>query len=977
VATQTFDVPGYGKTEFDVKDGETITADDAKAYLDSQKQGNKTPVLKPQKGELVDKYNPYAPSLPPVKVMEEEANPGIAIDLALEGGIPAAVQVATTPLTPVVQAAAGAASSFLGNAIAQMRRVAAGEQPDYSWGQSVSATATGAIPFAGPAANAEKVLARQIVKNAIKTGSKVSAISVGGENIKTLVDEGNFADLPTDIGAGLFGLVAGSSGSIVSDIGANRVKTGQNINANINDLAPLKGAASPGMLMNELAAYEQRAATLNPGGTAAQRVDEAMSSFTKGIQELTPDLKEGVSIFDEIKPRLQEISKTDSELSRLNEAAFSANSKVKDAEAALAKARESGALEMERSGSKLQKSLQEASDNAFQQNFDSALENAKAISANKIAGDPTAINPANARNLMVDFVATPAKAALDSRAETLYAPFQSTEKLFDRTSLVEDLKDTFGRIKEGLPESVNSKLNNIIKEIENNPMTSLEGMRNLRSYLREGVKFGEIGTTNEDRLMKEAAKKVTALIDEQAPSVFGDEIAGKLKEANATYSKIKDALDKDGVNILFSKDPNDSVVEKTLAGFRKSGVDSDEYKNLQGLLNVVRETNPELADQLSEHANSSLRGSIMHQVSELSGDGTSVKINPKLFIGVLEDLAKNEGSLEALGFGGRKSVAEMKRLFDKYPEASLMTKSQWENLFSIPSFKDAANPQAMSSALVSIQAKTQAENQLLRAANMRAAGRINDAEKALSDATSTAKDIGINEKQVRQKYEALLADPTAIAFNNPNLSAKDFDSFAGILFDPVPSKITNSELGKMVESLRMSPNPANRELLGKLQQRYIADRIAAYHSAPTSSQALQNPEMKSIAEFFNPVNSADAQNQIDRARVLLDSDQLKRLQEFGRTAKSIVSYEKMQKAPMLPWTYNVPVVGELRRGMDAVGDLYRSHQYEKAAASLADPRKFASSLIKTGEQMQAAESPIVRGVIGATRSLENRSDSNR
>ena len=74
---------------------------------------------------------------------------GAVLDIAMEGGLSAAGQVigATAgPFAPVAVPALGSAGASAGNAMAQLRQMAAGERPNFSVAENVAAAALGAIP---------------------------------------------------------------------------------------------------------------------------------------------------------------------------------------------------------------------------------------------------------------------------------------------------------------------------------------------------------------------------------------------------------------------------------------------------------------------------------------------------------------------------------------------------------------------------------------------------------------------------------------------------------------------------------------------------------------------------------------------------------------------------------------------------------------------------------------------------------------
>lgn len=111
-------------------------------------------------------------------------------DYTVEVGLPLVAQIATTEFTPAVQSAVGAVTGGIGNALAQGRRVVAGEQKDFEAGQWLQNTSLSAIPIIG------SVKVAGLTGAALKT-AKVAALPAAGAATtagRTLIDEGR---LPT------------------------------------------------------------------------------------------------------------------------------------------------------------------------------------------------------------------------------------------------------------------------------------------------------------------------------------------------------------------------------------------------------------------------------------------------------------------------------------------------------------------------------------------------------------------------------------------------------------------------------------------------------------------------------------------------------------------------------------------------------------------------------------------------------------
>jgi len=93
---------------------------------------------------------------------------GAVADIAMEGGLSAAGQVGgalTGPFAPIAIPAFGAAGASAGNALAQVRQMAAGERQTFSVAENVAAAALGAIPGEGLAGAGIRKIANIAGKN--------------------------------------------------------------------------------------------------------------------------------------------------------------------------------------------------------------------------------------------------------------------------------------------------------------------------------------------------------------------------------------------------------------------------------------------------------------------------------------------------------------------------------------------------------------------------------------------------------------------------------------------------------------------------------------------------------------------------------------------------------------------------------------------------------------------------------------------
>jgi hypothetical protein len=958
---------------FDVDADREPTNDEILSALNSQKRGETEKSYKSSTG-----FDPYGVTTRTEarKLPESEAlSPGLAIDIGLEAGIPAVAQTLAIPLTPAGQSFVGSTTSAIGNVLAQVRRIAAGEQKGFSPGQTVSAAAIGAIPFSGPGANLERVTASQFVKNAAKQGLKTGAAAVAGQEIQSLVDQQKLAPIPETIGVGILGATLGAGASTISDIATNRILRSREISKSLGELGGMAEQASPGMLLpSELAPVEGKLALRKPSGVPAQRAEEGRKAFSEQAVKLAPDIEEGDVIYNEIGPKIGAINKLETDISAVGEKAAKANEQVDASLAAIREARATGQAGTEEA---IKLEVQKAADEAFQSNFQSVKENAKRVIAEESAGGFQGVNPAIAQEIKNEFVVRPAANAVRRQQEVLYAPIKGMEKdaVFETAPILAKADEVAAETSGGLPGKVESAIKTV-REILKEPTASLQDLRNLRSDIYRAIDLNEFGSSNADRLMKGIAGEITAQIDSQATKVLGEEAGQQLLRANKFYSETRPIFAEGRINKILNTEALGDSATSLVNQIRSSGVDAPEYKALIEAIDATRKFDPELADGLKNRLNNTIKRSIIHRASDSSG-----RVDPAEMFKYLDDIKKADksgNSLLEFGFGDAKQVDDLGKLLEKYPDASKLTSQQWDDLMSVPAFASELSKKPIATDIERILAVTQAENQLIKSANLRAAGAVNKAEKLYQDAISTAKSLNISEQEMKGRMEQLMADPSFVAWNNPKFPNQGFNALKSALFDPEANKVSNADIRELVSKLASSKNSADQKTLKNLQSAYLADKIAVFDKSNAKNLLLE-PKSDEIAIFFNPANPGNKNNELERFKALFqnDPDAINRIQQFGRMARAVQEYEKLAKTPVIPASYNIPVVGEIRRGFDFLGDLYRQKKYDQLSSLLSNPREFAKLQLQSGRQIQELVPGFVSGGMGAIRGLENNTPENR
>jgi hypothetical protein len=285
-----------------------------------------------------------------------------------------------------------------------------------------------------------------------------------------------------------------------------------------------------------------------------------------------------------------------------------------------------------------------------------------------------------------------------------------------------------------------------------------------------------------------------------------------------------------------------------------------------------------------------------------------------------------------------------------------MSRQQWEELFAQPAFKEAASARPLAESIEQTLATASADSKLSRAAQLLHAGKKDQALKRYTEALSELEQVDANLMQANGRFEALMKDPVAKAFDNPNLGEGDFNALAKSLFDPKAGKVKIEDVGAIASALRESGDEANRAVLARLQERYIADRIASFKEFSKGTETIQKPTVRKLADFFNPYNPKDADNEINVARALLEPEQMSRLEKFADVAELLNRYEKFSTAQLERLSREAGTRGSLGGLVDLAQELWQRGKYAMAARYLANPEQAASRTKFAGEVAEYAGS---------------------
>lgn len=929
-----------------------------------EREAGEERVLRQQRREEIGREVQTSLRGHPMAVPGAESPSGLAVDLALEAGIPALAQGAAAPFSPAAQSAAGAGSSALGNTLAQLRRMSVGEQEEFSKGQLAAATTLGAIPFAGPAKTGAGVLRR--VGDVAKGAAQMGAAGYTGKAVETLVDRGELPTkeealtstaVPAFFGAGL---------PIATQLGRALTSAGGSIEEATKVISSVGKKPTPGMMMpDSLSAIEALKIARDRGGDVAQAVDQVYESLGEGLQNVAGAPHQRAEIAESLTPRLGRITAAEDQIAKLNDRAAKARD---EATTALDAVRE---MRGKADEATLQKA-RELSDKAFTEARDSVLENARALALEKVAGAP--LDEATARTLRAEFVAKPLREAMDAQANALYEDVDNSLASFNTAPILAKANKVAQEVTGNVPKRLEAALS-LVKEELGGDKTSLQALRNVRSELLKKVQIGDVKGSGEERLIKTVISEITDQINGQAVSALGPEMGERLLAANHFYRQKSDLFEAPGMEVLF--DPNSPSSGRILAAIETSGKNADEFKNVQRSIAMLAEFDPEVASVLKGNFNAVLRGSIMQKaIGGVDASSGRALINGETLAQNLEMMeARAPGTLKALGLGDARTVGQLKTLFAKYPDAPQMSRQQWEDLFAQPAFQKATSARPLVESIEETLAVASADSKLSKAAQLLAAGKKDQALARYSEALSELDNVGADLLKANAHFEALVKDPVARAFNNPNLGEGDFNTFAKALFDPKAGKVKIEDVGAIADALRGSANEADKALLARLQERYIADRIASFKEFSKGVDTTQRPTVRKLSEFFNPYNAQDADNEINVARAILDPEQMKRLEKFADVAELLNRYEKFSAAQLERLSREAGTRGTLGGLVDLAQELWQRGKYSLAARYLANPEMAASRTKFAGEVAETAGGPAGAQVVKQTsRVLDERRD---
>lgn len=605
-----------------------------------------------------------------------------AAKMSMRVGIPLVTGVATGGLGPLAQAAYGAGSSMIGEFGAEtIDKITGGK--DYSGRQILGAGARGSAPFIQRLPGANRLL--NITKNVgLATGAGLTGGAIEGTvtNAPTALREAlisaGFSGVPQ-----LAGQVPGVVGEEIQKV-VGRAETIQK-----GGITPLLTDVLPG-----LAAFAQRAQSKISSGTLRELEENQLRQIEQEARRLGG--VEGVGTPGDVR-RVYQDAVTLLGLNKVREIAgnagdFSSAANALKQATADAQAYGSQLMSLEQKAygevNAIQMADTEKAYNDFVQNLGSKTEReaaaelgpriataeTRATQAAFPSGVPRSTDTAD-KGLQIQQLLTQKeegkppglKQVTDNFFKKEYAGIPTQDEVFSLDEIsgkIRDLNSKLPAWKIPVLDEIIGRLNKVQKvpagtsgniytgfkqEYRDVPAKfSLEELRTIRQDLENwGKSSGAYGTTAE-AAAKDLAKSITALMNNQAPTVFQPEIAQKFLETQAKYAKVRGLWEDPYVESAFQgiKGKPEQMLERIGADVLKSGVSSSDYRGITKLLDNLKDIGVKGIPDRSDI------NSLVQQYIATQSLGINGKIDNQKLLGYLNGIERTStGSIKKLGFG--------------------------------------------------------------------------------------------------------------------------------------------------------------------------------------------------------------------------------------------------------------------------------------------------------------------------------------
>jgi len=909
-------------------------------------------------------------------------------------GIELGSQIAGQALGPLGGYVLGGA----GNVAAQGLKMVTGQQPSYNPIETAQTSAWGMMPIAGQASTMARYAAPSLAQRAGQFAGQMGELGIVGGGIASMPLLAGEQPTTTDVIVGSAAAPAlgsaakflHSTGSAINEKAARAIEFLKSVTS--KDIRPTPGMVRP----EQFARFEEGMLASGNRPELQSKVDRVYEKLGGGIENIAANPSEAATVFEQVSKRVNEPIKLQKEISKLGTEVQVANQRADEAAASVRRINEDiqrGVIDAQDQAAQAAMMRQrDASSEALTRTLREAQSKAIQLETARISGGGTGLNPAQARTELVENVIKPMDAAYSAHWDRMYDSFPADKAVFDTAPIVakgNELLKKMGGEMTADPSGVMRRLTAALSGEEG--VASLNALRRVRSNLLETARSGGPDTSLVRGSMKQLAGFIGEELDRQAPKAFGADMAQQFKAVNSDYRNYSNLWDANGVEALFANNPNDRTVTNLVNSIKESGVDGEAFANLRKLIanmaspqearvvaneagvpvitSVNAQVNAPLASSLANHVNDLIRSNIINSTLD------NGRVDPKKLVSVLSEIGNDPRALKVLKLPNNAQVDELKTLVQNYPEASRMSSEQWGDLFKSRSFSEAYNTgETIASLIRAPMLDSALQNNIEKAVILKNAGRLDAAKESRDRAMEIARAAKKNEGDVAAALKTLEDDPTYKVFaprGGMQVGTGNYQAVARSLFDPAAGELTNAYVSEISTALRQSADPAAKKLLKDLQGRYILDRLAASTEAPAMSEAPRRATATPVASLFG--SGKKAQAEYERAAALLEPEQLSALKEFSDIATSLRRYEAMGVAPKDK--YGDPIKqGPLKRGMEAIADMWRAKEYNKVAEALIDPEQYMKRLAINGEWMMKAGEAGQAAIMPLTRRIQERAN---
>ena len=887
-------------------------------------------------------------------------------DYTVEVGLPLVAQIATTEATPAVQSLVGGLTGGLGNALAQGRRVMAGEQEGFEPGQLAQNTALSAIPILGP------VKVAGLAGAGLKA-AKVAALPAAGvatTALRTLIDEDR---LPTGeetaFAAGLpmafhvasmpVGLAGRAVSKKIGDMAEKEARMHQ------IGVKPTLGILDTGFSQAEQGIAERQGI----GKALPASIEDAHKDMKSFLADAATPKTEIFDMGTEYYGTLEKAQKVRDSLSQEAKAAVAASREAQDKLMLLRNVVDKETREA------LEAEASKKANESFLATVSSTMKNAQDLARDQLQGNTPLLNPAVAADAAYDRVISPMfdkkVGAFPVHFNEQYSKFDPNIPVYDVGALGGALKEAESRVTEGVPTPLGAAVSMAKKfmapaeEGGATPMRSLGDLRSLRDKLYSASQ-GNIPGGDRSAIIQ-MARSVSDLINNGADDAakVAQQSFGKtwdaeaLRAVNAGYRRYSDLLELPGVADFLDKDTAKLTVTRALSEMDKSGADAVTFSNLSKVIQYASEISPELGETLRRQRNDIFKGALFQRFAEGNFDEASGSylVSPSKLASWMSGVEQaSPGTLKELGLGDAGTANALKALADAYPHASSPTDAQLASIFRNPLFQASMEAQkfggktpkdVLNHFLGQAMADSQTKNLADLTANLASMGKLEEAKAVWAEARQRVVQSGQDLAKADAALVELGEDPLKVAFSSAGLNPKSYDDLAKFLKNPnTPDKWVQS----FVDGAKATEQ--GQAFLDEIRAREVADYFAEEAVAsPSYVQTPTVPNYQNIAEFHQ--NDAPLQEARRRLGILLDEESLRLLDERSRMARDFLDYAKGGKAPSDMVAGKVPVNSVTRKALGLIEGALKNGEYRVAAWLLLDSEgrlgTAARALQKTGE----------------------------